>query len=150
MGRVMLTCSVANGRITTSPLKLDDGNIVPKGTSVYFDLFSPHHSSKEQADTDVSVYDAFRYSKLREREGEPAKYLSVTTGPGNLRFGHGNRSCPGRWFAVAHMKILLAYFVLKYDFKLVGDERPITGYSGFHGYIDRSAKLLIRPKNVVS
>jgi hypothetical protein len=48
------------------------------------------------------------------------------------------------------MKILLAYFVLKYDFKLVGDERPTTGYSGFHGYIDRSAKLLIRPKNVVS
>lgn len=134
------------GRITTSPLALDDGSVVPKDTTVYFDMYHAHRSSEVQHNTDTAAYDGFRFSKLRENEGSPNKYLAATTGPDNLPFGHGAHSCPGRFFAVAEMKIVLAHLLLNYDIRIKSGERPKTSYWGMAVVMDRNAKVLIRKK----
>ncbi|TIC93455.1 Cytochrome P450 monooxygenase trt6 [Colletotrichum higginsianum] len=137
---------VAMGRITTSPLALDDGSVVPKDTTVYFDMYHAHGSSEVQHNTDTAAYDGFRFSKLRENESSPNKYLAATTGPDNLPFGHGAHSCPGRFFAVAEMKIVLAHLLLNYDIEIKSGERPKTSYWGMAVVMDRNAKVLIRKK----
>ena len=37
-----------------------------------------------------------------------------------LPFGHGRHACPGRFFAAAELKLMLALIVMKYDVKLEG------------------------------
>ena len=37
--------------------------------------------------------------------------------PGNLNWGAGRFACPGRWYAAAMMKLVVAMILLKYDIK---------------------------------
>jgi len=41
---------------------------------------------------DAEKFDGFRFSKMREREGENAKHYSVNTGMEFLTFGHGKHA----------------------------------------------------------
>src|SRR6266496_744256 len=112
------------GRITTSRIQLDNGAEIPENTTVYFDMLYSHHSPDIQHKTDTTKFDGFRYSKLREEQGLPNKYLLATTGADNLPFGHGTHSCPGRFYAAVQMKIILAYLLLNYDVKFASGKRP--------------------------
>ncbi|KAE9575309.1 putative dioxygenase [Colletotrichum fructicola] len=134
------------GRITTSPLELDDGSIVPKDTTVYFDMYHAHRSRDVQNDAGISTFDALRFSQRREEQGLPNKYLAATTGPDNLPFGHGAHSCPGRFFAIAEMKVILAHLLLNYDVKLSSGKRPDAGYWGIAVVMDRNAKIMFGAK----
>ena len=40
-----------------------------------------------------------------------------------LAFGHGRHACPGRFFAVHELKLLMAYIVLNYDVEFL-PKRP--------------------------
>lgn len=134
------------GRITTSPLELDDGSIVPRDTTVYFDMYHVHRSRDVQKDAGISTFDAFRFSQRREEQGLPNKYLAATTGPDNLPFGHGAHSCPGRFFAIAEMKVILAHLLLNYDVKLSSGKRPDAGYWGIAVVMDRNTKIMVRKR----
>ncbi|KAF6809685.1 alpha-ketoglutarate dependent xanthine dioxygenase [Colletotrichum sojae] len=142
--RVYAPFLVAMGRMTTSPLHLDDGTIVPKDTTVYFDMYHSHKSPEVQHGTDTTKYDGFRFSELRDKEELPNKYLAATTGPDNLPFGHGSHSCPGRFFAVSEMKVVLAHLLLNYDFKISQGARPETRHWGIAVIMDRNVKMLVR------
>ncbi|KAF3801005.1 Cytochrome P450 monooxygenase gliF [Colletotrichum gloeosporioides] len=144
--RVYAPFLVAMGRITTSSLELGDGSVVPKDTTVYFDMYHAHRSCDVQNDAGISTFDAFRFSQRREEQGLPNKYLAATTGPDNLPFGHGAHSCPGRFFAVAEMKVILAHLLLNYDVRLSGGKRPEAGYWGIAVVMDRNAKILFGAK----
>ncbi|KAK2765791.1 alpha-ketoglutarate dependent xanthine dioxygenase [Colletotrichum kahawae] len=144
--RVYAPFLVAMGRITTSPLELDDGSIIPKDTTVYFDMYHAHRSPDVQNDAGISKFDAFRFSQRRVEQSLPNKYLAATTGPDNLPFGHGAHSCPGRFFAVAEMKVILAHLLLNYDVKLSGAKRPEAGYWGIALVTDRNAKIMVRKR----
>ena len=45
---------------------------------------------------DAEKFDGFRFSKMREREGENAKHYSVNTGMEFLTFGHGKHA----WYVI--------------------------------------------------
>jgi cytochrome P450 len=46
----------------------------------------------------------------------------VGTENGNIHWGHGRFTCPGRWYASAVMKIVLAQIITKYDVKFPEDQ----------------------------
>ncbi|KAL8353938.1 hypothetical protein RB601_003675 [Gaeumannomyces tritici] len=134
---------LAMGRMTTSPLVLDDGTVVPKDATVYFDMHNSNNSPEMQPGGDPALFDGFRYSQAREEEGLSNKYLLATTGADHLLFGHGKESCPGRFFAAAEIKVLLAYLLLNFDLALPGP-RPQHRWVGFAGVMDRGATVLMQ------
>ncbi|KAF8554882.1 hypothetical protein OG21DRAFT_1012740 [Imleria badia] len=55
---------------------------------------------------------------MGEEDGEGAKHQFIATSPEYLSFGHGLHACPGRFFAAAKLKMMLAHIVTMYDIKL--------------------------------
>lgn len=53
-----------------------------------------------------------------------ARNALPTTGPDFLVFGHGRHACPGRFFAAAELKPILARALLRCDFEIL-PERPV-------------------------
>lgn len=58
-----------------------------------------------------------RFLKLRQIPGNENKWQYVTTSTEHIGFGHGEHSCPGRFFAGNELKVALAHMLLKYDWK---------------------------------
>ncbi|RDX42959.1 cytochrome P450 [Lentinus brumalis] len=108
---------------------LNDGTFIPKGTVLVAAQHPTHHDNSNYADP--NVFDAFRFSRLREHEGEGTKHQFVNTSIDYVPFGHGKHACPGRFFAANELKAMLAWIVLNYDMKIEGDgERPANFYLG--------------------
>lgn len=83
-------------------------------------------------------FDAFRFSRPREEyeamRAEDKSHVDalklkqtgvVTTAIHHLPFGHGRHACPGRFFVTHELKMIFAYLLLNYDFKLL-PEKPKT------------------------
>jgi len=104
-------------RLTLRPFTFSNGVTIPAGTLVALPLRAIH--------TDGEIYpnpqefDGFRFSKLREQEGDTtvAKHQLVSTSAEHLAFGLGRHACPGRYLAAIEMKALLAHIVVTYDIK---------------------------------
>ncbi|KAG6901631.1 hypothetical protein C0995_009799 [Termitomyces sp. Mi166 len=97
-----------------------DGTVVPKGNNIAVANFAMHHdeaySNISENYPDASVFDGFRFSKMREKQAEGfSKHQMVALTQEYIVFGHGKHACPGRFFAVNELKALLAYTVLNYD-----------------------------------
>ncbi|KAK1635076.1 cytochrome P450 [Colletotrichum phormii] len=62
-------------------------------------------------------FDGYRFLRMREsgKPGQEAAAQLVTTSVNHLGFGHGEHSCPGRFFAASEAKIIIAHLLLKYD-----------------------------------
>ncbi|KAI0741267.1 cytochrome P450 [Daedaleopsis nitida] len=104
-------------------LTLVDGTFIPKGTLVVAAAGPTHYD--EAYYPDPSVFDGFRFARLREDAGEGTKHQFVNTSTEYIAFGHGKHACPGRFFAANELKAMLAYIVLNYDLKIAdGGERP--------------------------
>lgn len=124
---------VAKDGVTTP-----EGLHIPRGNQVCVPGYAMHH--------DPEVYEApdefrpFRFSDMRkvaggdgaaaeDKEAAQASYLSrarkqwATTTNDFLGFGHGRGACPGRFFAAAELKLMLAHLVLNYDFEMM-EKRP--------------------------
>lgn len=124
---------VAKDGVTTP-----EGLHIPRGNQVCVPGYAMHH--------DPEVYEApdefrpFRFSDMRkvaegngaaaeDKEAAQASYLSrarkqwATTTNDFLGFGHGRGACPGRFFAAAELKLMLAHLVLNYDFEIM-EKRP--------------------------
>jgi cytochrome P450 len=100
-------------------------------------------------------FDGFRFSKMRERDGESAKVHSVNTGTEFLTFGHGEHAwylprfyrtncSPGRFFAVSELKLMLAFVLLKYDIKSHNGKRPANWEIGIRTLPNMSAEVLFK------
>ena len=125
---------VARDGVTTP-----EGLHIPRGNQVCVPGYAMHH--------DPEIYEApdefhpFRFSDMRkqpaenggdaagDKEAAQASYLSrarkqwATTTTDFLGFGHGRGACPGRFFAAAELKLMLAHLILHYDFEVL-DKRP--------------------------
>ena len=102
-----------------------------------------------------SEFDGFRFYRMREEEGDTAKTYCVNTNHNFLSFGHGTHAwydrlshityrSPGRFFAVNEVKLMLAFFLLRYDFKTENAVRPKDWEFQSQIIPDMSAKILIR------
>ncbi|KAI0382415.1 putative cytochrome P450 [Hypomontagnella monticulosa] len=65
------------------------------------------------------------------------------TNPDYLVFGHGRHACPGRFFAAAELKLILAHALLRYDFEML-PERPKGSWVGVTSLPSLKATIRVR------
>lgn len=113
--------SVGLGRAVTAPdgVTTPSGVHLPRGTLVSVAAHSIMHDEAKYEG--AHTYMPFRFSEQRSKAGldhvRRARYALPTTGPDFLVFGHGKHACPGRFFAAAELKLVLAHALLEYDFE---------------------------------
>ncbi|KAF9440668.1 cytochrome P450, partial [Macrolepiota fuliginosa MF-IS2] len=67
--------------------------------------------------TDPQEFQGFRFADM-----DPLKWQMTALNPEYMLFGLGRHACPGRFFAVAEMKAIVARILLNYDIKLTDEE----------------------------
>ncbi|KAI5842715.1 cytochrome P450, partial [Tricharina praecox] len=134
-------------RKALKPMTLSDGTYLPKGQWVVAPACAINRSTQHYANPDE--YDAFRFSRMREGEepGHEAKHQLTCPEKGYLSFGRGKHACPGRAFAAAQLKVLLAYMICNYEFRTSpGEGRPQSENFSFSCLPDLKARLLFRKR----
>ena len=134
------------GRCAIGDYAFSDGTFIPAGTILGVSTSSVHLDP--QTYEDPLKFDGFRFVKMKERadlDGLPdRKFDMVTINSDFVAFGQGRHACPGRFFATAELKILLAHIVTTYDVKLVDGVRP-PNLSSLNAILpNRAAKVYFR------
>lgn len=124
------------------PCTLSDGTYLARGRWVVVPAYSINHSA--QWHTQPETFDAFRFSRLAEQDGQATRHGLAYPEKGFLSFGIGKHACPGRFFAAAELKVLLAYIICNYDFKFSDGKRPKNKFFSFSCLPDFRAPLLLR------
>ncbi|CZR49854.1 uncharacterized protein FPRO_16061 [Fusarium proliferatum ET1] len=146
---------VTPSRRVMKSMKLSNGIKLSKGTSIAVPahaihmseetpIFSPDFSSGFMNPAPL-IFDGFRYSNLRSIKGQKSHHQAATTGPDYLVFNHGKHACPGRFFAICEIKMILVELLAKYDFRLEdGKPGPELMRVGTETRLDTKACLEIR------
>jgi len=111
------------------------------------------HTSHETYGTDSGEWKGFRFSELRDGldVAQSAKHQAVSTSFEYLAFSHGKNACPGRFFAVTELKLLLCHLLLNYDIRFLdkqGGKRPQNKYFSDIAIADLSAELEIKRRKL--
>ncbi|CZT52285.1 uncharacterized protein RSE6_13584 [Rhynchosporium secalis] len=149
-------------------LVLPDGTQVPRGSWLGVPVLGLHMDDRFYPN--ARTYDPFRFARLKaERAKEekdietrlnsnspdrPQTATSRTRSYANelsagqptatyLGFGYGRHACPGRWFAVQVLKIMMAYMILNYDIEH-DNPRPQTRVIGDAALPPISATIRVR------
>ncbi|KAI1173444.1 putative cytochrome P450 [Nemania sp. FL0916] len=119
--------SIGLGRtvVAEGGLMTPTGIHLPKGTKVSVPAYCIMRD--EARYTGSEEFRPFRFydqRKAMEKEGNSdhvrlARTALPTTNPDFLVFGHGKHACPGRFFAAAELKLILAHALLHYDFQIL-------------------------------
>ncbi|KAI9729787.1 MAG: hypothetical protein M1818_008401 [Claussenomyces sp. TS43310] len=121
--------------------KLSDGSIITKGTKVTV----PHYAmyfDEEVYGSKASVFDAFRFSKMRTEPGTESKHSFVQCTPTFAHFGYGKNACPGRFFAATEIKVLLVYTLSMFDVRFPkGQPEPVSHWNGEFRMADMSLEV---------
>ncbi|KAH8976597.1 cytochrome P450 [Lactarius hatsudake] len=133
-------------RMALRPFTFSNGITVPAGTYVAAPAGAIH--ADEEVYTDPDEFDGFRFARLRESsEGLAAsKHQAGVTSPAHMSFGHGRHACPGRFFAVTELKVILARIVTTYDLKLEDGKEVPRDLCFSSSRIPRDARVLFRKR----
>ena len=122
---------------------LPSGVRIPYGETVCVSGYSLHRDESIYADPDTFHYDRFLQSLDGVQENEESnRTLSKTAATTEVDYavwGHGRHACPGRFFAVNLVKMIIGCIVENYELRL-WDERPANFWLG---------DTPIPPRNVV-
>lgn len=66
-----------------------------------------------------------------------------------MGFGHGQHSCPGRFFAANEIKVALCHLLMKYDWKLSEGCKPEVQRKGLVLNTDPKTKIMVRRREQV-
>lgn len=110
---------------------LSNGQVIPAGAIIELPVIGINKDDEFFPDHDK--FDALRFYKLRQEKTQAEKGTKqaevvansqfVSTGPSSLTFGYGRHACPGRFFAVNEIKMILGMLLINYDIKNIGTER---------------------------
>ncbi|KAL3961322.1 hypothetical protein ACCO45_002845 [Purpureocillium lilacinum] len=134
-------------RIVTNPngLHCSTGHVLPQGTRMT--IHAHVINQNPELYPNPAEFQPFRFSKLRETPGNEHKFQHATTGIDNINFGHGIWACPGRFFASAEIKVVLAYILRHYDVKLKsGEPKPKQQHFGLAILPDPTAEVLFKAR----
>ncbi|KAK7058639.1 hypothetical protein VNI00_002275 [Paramarasmius palmivorus] len=121
--RMSSSSAVSVQRVPLRDFTFSNGLVVPAGTLILTSLRATHFD--EAYYPNPTEFDAFRSFKKRETENESLKHQMVTPDVGYLAFGTGKHACPGRFFAVNELKLLVTHTLLHYDIRFDdGEEKP--------------------------
>ncbi|KAI1457499.1 putative cytochrome P450 [Annulohypoxylon moriforme] len=127
----VLTIGLRRTVVAENGLTTPSGVHLPRGTRVSVSAYNIMRDETIYAESNTFV--PFRFYDLRnnnhtatdgfdDRKGDyvqRARNALPTTNPDYLAFGHGKQACPGRFFAAAELKLILAYALLDYDFEML-------------------------------
>ncbi len=129
-----------------SPVKLSDGTIIPSGNTIA--MPSGPMARDQLYYSDPLTFDGNRFYRVaaaKDGAQQPeSDYTAIE--PGNLSWGHGRFSCPGRWYASAMMKLVLATLILDYDFEYPKGQsvRPPDFVMDLHVLPDMKQKIVLK------
>ncbi|KAF9263087.1 cytochrome P450 [Marasmius fiardii PR-910] len=136
-------------RVAMEDYTFSNGVTVPKGALLAAPTFALHTDGSTVPTTgsqSVDVFDPWRYC---DGKAEESSNQSTTTGWSYLPFGHGKMSCPGRFFAGAELKLMVAYFIENYDVKLeYPGPKPPNVYIGHSCAPNQSARVMVKARNM--
>ncbi|KAL4966536.1 cytochrome P450 [Aspergillus stella-maris] len=101
-------------RRVLKPTTLSDGQYIPKGTIIEM----PTHAMTRDTDhfTNPETFEPWRFAEVRDGEKGRNQFASVSGMLGT--FGFGPHACPGRFFAAAVLKIVIAGVLVRYDVQM--------------------------------
>ncbi|CAF9931029.1 MAG: hypothetical protein ALECFALPRED_004781 [Alectoria fallacina] len=132
-------------RAVVSPdgLTLRNGTHVPRGTWLGVPVQAVH--------MDGDLYDKpyeyhpFRFAKMRLEKSVPGHDKADATDISDtfLAWSYGRYACPGRWFAVQNLKLMIAYITLKYEIEPIS-KRPESVVFGDANVPSMSTSIKVR------
>ncbi|KAI9900922.1 hypothetical protein N3K66_005184 [Trichothecium roseum] len=137
---------VSPQRLGTEDIVLKDGLRIPAGTRFTF-ASSEHHLDPNIFDSPERFDPLRSYNRRLSAPDRRDQHRAGMTGADNLAFGHGLQACPGRRFAVAQVKMLIARLLYDFEFKLEeGQVRSKIAYSNETAYSNEQQTILIRKR----
>ncbi|KAF1921229.1 cytochrome P450 [Ampelomyces quisqualis] len=127
-------------RYATSDIHLDGGIVLRKGGRL--NVLTLHRSPDLYSSPDT--YDPYRFYNMRSLPGKENWAQLVSTSVEHMGFGHGEHSCPGRFFAANEIKVALAHILVKYDWKLQDETGLKTETKGMIEKAGGKVKILVR------
>ncbi|KZL80201.1 ent-kaurene oxidase [Colletotrichum incanum] len=105
-------------RRVMKPFTFPDGVSVPPGAMLAVPV---HHIGRdpELFPEHPNKFDPYRFTKLRQNEGEGNHFQFASVTNGTMAFGWGKHACPGRFFASNEIKLILIHLLTNYDIKVV-------------------------------
>ncbi|KAI9571035.1 cytochrome P450 [Boletus coccyginus] len=135
--------AVSLSRKAIKDFTFSDGTFIPKGTLVVVPSRCLHLDNEHYEN--AHVFDPFRFSDMRDEEGEGTKHHFVSTSMEYLPFGLGRHACPGRFFVANELKSMLAHIVMSYDVKMEDDKTQSKRFrTGLRMSPNPAAKILFR------
>ncbi|CAA7260276.1 unnamed protein product [Cyclocybe aegerita] len=143
-----LTASALSvNRVALQDFTFSNGVTVPAGTYIAAVAHDTHVDGDNYSNPDQ--FDGFRFSGRREVESESIKHQMVSLSPDYMVFGTGRHACPGRFFAVNEIKVMLAHVLLTYDVKLPNNgPRPENVWMLANSSPNPTAEVLFRKRAV--
>ncbi|KAI1500518.1 cytochrome P450 [Biscogniauxia marginata] len=136
-----------NRRVMKS-LQLSDGTEIPSGSFICMATNSIAHDPENYPNP--NQFDGFRFYKKRLSSQMDANlHQFASTGPNSLAFGHGKFACPGRFFAAAQIKVIIATILFQYDISFPDGQsaRPENIFSGESIGPDRSQSVVFKRRS---
>jgi cytochrome P450 len=131
-------------------LTTPSGVHVSKGSVISVPAYPIHQDSDIYPD--AQTYKPFRFAEQRADENaehiKRARNAWATTTNDFLAFGHGRNACPGRFFAAAELKLMLAHMVLNYDFEMQ-ESRPRNMWFGLNRIPPMKATVKVKRRGMV-
>ncbi|KAK1976984.1 cytochrome P450 [Colletotrichum cereale] len=110
-------------RKVLKPMKLPNGQTIPEG--MFIEVPTGAVNRDPEIFPDPDTFDALRFYRLREAKAHAASGTQaaevvmqaqfVSVGTSHLTFGYGKHACPGRFFAVNEIKMIMSNLLLRYD-----------------------------------
>jgi len=134
-------------RKVTSPITLSNNTILPHGTSITMPggpmARDPTYYSHPEA------FDGLRFFRPDDESTNTQQdYTGIE--PGNLSWGSGRFTCPGRWYAAVMIKLVLAKLLCEFEIEFPGGqgERPATVRYDTEVHPDMHQKIVLRRRTV--
>ncbi|KAF5350899.1 hypothetical protein D9758_010538 [Tetrapyrgos nigripes] len=127
--RLTLTGALGLSRKVMKDFTFSNGTTVPVGTILSAANWAMHRDDGIYPDS--LDFKPWRFSYMRHQEGESIKHQFVTPTLEWMLFGQGKHACPGRFFAAAELKSLVAHILLNYDIKFANDSRELPPLTKF-------------------
>lgn len=128
-------------RYAIESVTLSDGVKIPKGS---YTMVSLDKMGDPAVFEDPDRFNPERFMNMRNQPGHENRWHFVTTSPEHLSFGHGQHSCPGRFFAANETKVIVTYLMTRFDWMVPEQGLKKDVFNGTEFSADPDAKVLLK------